>query len=228
MKLACTSLTVLAVLVVFPALTSSATDLDTIGVSLLRQVDATLAGSGVKVAQPEAPASTGTPIPFEVNPAYVGQPTNLFTYISSSGSSTSWPNTVGAESGHAGDVGVNFYGIPAGVAPQVAHVDNYEADYFYNNIIGALTPVAIGDPIVNQSFIFGSLTSSQVATVEKNYDTYAANNGTLFISGAGNSGPISPPATCYNGLGVAVYGSSSSYGPTPDGRSKPDITAPDT
>src|SRR5262249_1545219 len=55
---------------------------------------------------------------------------------------------------------------------------------------------------------------------------YAARYGTLFITGAGNSGSVSSPATCYNGMGVAAYGGNSSIGPTSDGRSKPDITAP--
>ena len=77
---------------------------------------------------------------------------------------------------------------------------------------------------MNQSFI-GS-TNSQSA-YDQIYDWYAASNNTLFVSGIGNGGPVYPPATCYNGLGVAAYGGSSSIGPTIDnGRCKPDITAP--
>jgi len=48
----------------------------------------------------------------------------------------------------------------------------------------------------------------------------------LFVSGAGNGGTVYPAATCYNGIGVGVYPGSSSFGPTPDGRSKPDLVAP--
>jgi hypothetical protein len=49
----------------------------------------------------------------------------------------------------------------------------------------------------------------------------------LFVSGAGNGGQVSAPATCYNGLGVAAFGGASSFGPTLDnGRCKPDIAAP--
>jgi hypothetical protein len=55
----------------------------------------------------------------------------------------------------------------------------------------------------------------------------------LFVSGAGNGavsgngGYVNAPATCYNGLGVAVIDGPSSIGPSRDnGRSKPDITAP--
>jgi hypothetical protein len=43
----------------------------------------------------------------------------------------------------------------------------------------------------------------------------------------GNGGSVNAPATCYNGIGVAVDNGSSSTGPTLDnGRAKPDITAP--
>jgi Subtilase family len=57
-------------------------------------------------------------------------------------------------------------------------------------------------------------------------DNYAATFGTIFASGVGNGGPPNSPATCYNGMGVAAFGGASSVGPTLDGRSKPDITAP--
>src|ERR1017187_4082489 len=67
-------------------------DLDSIGVTVLRQVDPTLTGSGVKVAQTEGPVSADTPPPFEVNPAAVGQPTNLFTWISSIGTKSVFTN----------------------------------------------------------------------------------------------------------------------------------------
>src|SRR5438105_868084 len=79
-------------------------DLDTIGVTLLRLTDPTLTGVGVKGAQAEA----GSPA-WEVNPAAVGQPESLFTYWSSAGSDTSFPNPLGSESGHADEVGYLFY-----------------------------------------------------------------------------------------------------------------------
>ena len=100
------------------------------------------------------------------------------------------------------------------------HVDNYDGDYFYNNLI-ALNSI-ISDAVVNQSFIFGG----QDATVDQTYDNYVALHKTMFVSGAGNGGAPNSPATCYNGIGVGAYGGSSSVGPTSDGRSKPDITAP--
>ena len=61
----------------------AANDLDTIGVTLLRTMDSSLIGSGVNVAQAEGSVATNA---WQVNPFAVGQPTNLFTYISSDGS----------------------------------------------------------------------------------------------------------------------------------------------
>jgi hypothetical protein len=193
---------------------------DPVGASLLSQVTTNLNGAGAQVAQAEA----GSPN-WQVNPAAVGQSPGLFTYSSSSGSSTSFPNTLGSESGHADTVGSVFYGIPGGVATNVAHIDNYEANYFALTVVPTL--MAINSPIVNQSFIFGASSVSEQRAIDRTYDNYAAQYRTLFVSGAGNSGPVSPPATCYNGIAVGAYGGSSSVGPTPDnGRAKPDVTAP--
>ena len=207
-------------------------DLDTIGVTVLRQVDPTLTGTGVRVAQPEASYNLGTN--WEVNPGAVGQPVSLFTYTSADGSTNSFPNSLSSESGHADGVAGNFYGIPSGVATNIAHVDNYDANYFYNSIVATNV---INDPVVNQSFIFCNSDYSHLALsdeelVDSQYDDYAAQYNTLFVSGAGNGGPtnqaqVYPAATSYNGLGVAAFGGSSCIGPTLDnGRCKPDITAP--
>ena len=69
------------------AISAQATNLDTVGVTLLRQVDPTLNGSGVRVAQVEAPYYTtpNPPYAFEVPPSTVGQPVGLFTYYSDLG-----------------------------------------------------------------------------------------------------------------------------------------------
>jgi len=221
-----------------------AQDANMTGLNLLRVVTTnSVNGAGVRVAQPEA--GYGTATNWEVGPATVGQPTNLFTYISASGTATGFPNTVGGESGHAEDVGNDFYGTANGLATNVAHVDNYDANYFAqeNEIFGNYTltlPASnINDPVVNQSFIFCNSDYSHYPvsweeTIDSQYDNYAAQYETLFISGAGNGGPtnqaqVYPAATCYNGLGVAAYRSdaASCIGPTLDnGRCKPDITAP--
>src|SRR4051812_2032728 len=169
------------------------------------------------VIQAEAPVAGAQ---FEVNPAAVGQPTSLFTWISSTATNSTFPNAAGAESFHADQVADSFFGTTNGVAPGVAHVDNYEAGSFYNSRV--LSQTTISGKIANQSFIF----TPPAAPYETAYDNYAARFGTLFVSGAGNSGTVSAPASCYNGIGVAAYGGSSATGPTSDGRSKPDITAP--
>ena len=70
---------------------------------------------------------------WQVNPAAVGQSSSLFTYISSGGSDEHFPERLGSESGHADSVGGIFYGWGSGVATNVAHVDNYEANDFFNN-----------------------------------------------------------------------------------------------
>jgi hypothetical protein len=217
-----------------------ASNLDTIGVTLLQTVTTNVNGTGIRVAQPEAGYDLVTN--WEVNPGAVDQPTGLFTYISSNGSTNGFPNSLSSESGHADAVAGNFYGIPGGVATNVAHVDNYDANYFVQvsyyiigsstNYIVSLPSTNIDDPVVNQSFIFLNSDSTHVSTneqkaVDSAYDNYAAQYNTLFISGVGNGGAVNPPATCYNGIGVGAYGGSSSVGPTLDnGRAKPDIMAP--
>jgi hypothetical protein len=199
--------------------------LDAIGVTVLRTVTTNLDGTGIGVAHPEASLSTNFPT-FEVNPASVGRPAGLFAYFSTNGVATNYPNAVGDESGHADGVGQNFYGLTTGVATNVAHVDNYDADYFFNQYIFTDTPVAIAGRIANQSFIFNGITISDQQMVDYYYDMYAAQYGTLFVSGVGNGGPVNTPATCYNGIGVGVIDGGSSIGPTLDnGRCKPDLVA---
>jgi len=208
-----------------------------IGLTTLRAVTTNLAGSGVTVAQPEADYNLGTN--WEVNPGAVGQPSSLFTYISAAGSTTNFPNSISSESAHADGVGQICYGVPNGVATNVAHVDNFDADFFYMNYVANASLPAIGDPIVNQSFTFGNVTNasqtngagsmpvSEQQELDSEYDDYAAQNKTLFISAVNNQDSVSPPGTSYNGIGVAAYGGASSIGPTLDnGRCKPDITAP--
>jgi Subtilase family len=220
-----------------------ASNLDTIGVTLLRTVT-NVDGAGIRVAQPEAGAPG-----FEVNPAnsLVQQPISLFTYISNNVSTNYFPNDIGTESGHADAVASYFYGLPSGIATNIAHVDNYDADYFAQvsaietpfttNYTASLPSTNIDDPVVNQSFIFTTTDGDNVPineqeTIDSAYDNYAAQYNTLFISGAGNGSPprVCPPSTCYNGIGVGAYFDGNNYssiGPTLDnGRAKPDITAP--
>lgn len=196
-------------------LCATASEFEAIGLDQLRLMVPSLTGSGVVVAQPEVNAPG-----WQVNPAVVNQPQSLFTWTASAGSTNVFPNSIGAESGHANGVATPFYGLTNGVAPGVAHVHSYEANYFFNSLI--VPQVAIPARIVNQSFIFGM----EISGIDQDYDDYAARYNTILVSGAGNGGAVSSPATAYNGIAVGAYGGSSSIGPTVGGRSKPDITAP--
>jgi len=215
------------------ALTAGAQQLDTIGVTLLRAVVMDVDGTGIRVAQPEA-QGTNVPPDFEVNPANssVQKPASLFSYIDTNTTNT-FPNSLGTESDHADAVASYFYGLPGGVATNVAHVDNYNADYFFNFIVAP--GLKIGDAVVNQSFTFGGVDTNTQETIDSAYDDYAAKYNVLFASPADNSNVtvrVAPPGTSYNCISVGAYlngGNYSSIGPTLDnGRAKPDITAPAT
>jgi hypothetical protein len=215
-------------LALLAAMTVRGDEFDTIGITILRQVAPGLQGNGIAVAQAEG-AENGFPGRFEVDPSTAGQPVSLFTWVSSAGAANTFPNDVGSTSFHAGGVADHFYAPVGGPAPQVSHVDNYDADYFFNHYIDGAFPISAR--LVNQSFIFANGDGSHLATnveqsLDVSYDDYAVQYGVLFFSGAGNGGTVYPAATCYNGIGVGVYPGSSSFGPTSDGRSKPDLVAP--
>jgi hypothetical protein len=213
----------LAVALIVAARAAFGQSLD-MGIPELNQLNPALTGSGIVVAQAEA--LYGGTNAFEVNPAVVGQPAGKFIYTDLNGSVSTTFNS-SDESGHAEAVGGNFYGSSGGVAPGVSEIYNYEADYFVNDII--TDGVAIPARIVNQSFVFVTNgNTTEQAQGQQIYDNYAATYNTLFISGVGNGGAVLAPASSYNGIGVAAYGGQSSTGPTYDGRSKPDITAPAT
>jgi hypothetical protein len=198
----------------------SATDLDVVGVTVLRMLVTNLDGTGVVVLQPEAGETTATN--WQVNPSVLGAPGAALTYSAAAGFTNRFPNTLGGSSGHAGGVA----GIFHSVAPDAPQVDNCEANYFYSSVV-ALLATNFSDPIANQSFTFGPVTATSQRTIDYNYDNYASQFNTLFISAANNGGSICPPATSYNGIAVGAYGGASSVGPTIDnGRAKPDLTAP--
>ena len=211
-----------------------AQNLATIGVTALRATVATnVDGTGIRVAQTEAEAPY-----FEVNPAAVNQPVSLFAYYSAAGTATTFTNTAGLESTHADQVGGFFYGIYPGVATNVAHVDNFDADFFVTNYLETATPLPVaGDLVMNQSFTFGPLSVSDQQEVDSLYDNYAVQNNMLFVSAADNystsggafSTNVCAPGTDYNCISVGAYDNgtwNNSLGPTSDnGRCKPDITA---
>lgn len=240
-----------------------ATTITGIGLSGL---PAGLNGAGVNVAQVEAnfatPPSSGTQTidQFEANPAGISINNSAIgiTYIDFNGhqsSTTGASYTSGSytyndiESGHADSVGGYFYGS-SGVASGVAHVDNYDAGYFENSVVGTLSTTSLAPPptlnndkVVNQSFInkFPPTTTaaqaqSEQTLIDGEYDNYTNTYGTIFVSAVGDGSAevgthsqINPPATAYNSIAVGAYPyttTSSGIGPTSDGRSAPDIVAP--
>jgi len=191
---------------------------DTLGLIPLRAITTNLNGSGVPVAQAEASAPA-----FEVNPtnSEVGQPTSRFTFINGTSTTSGFPNSLGSESVHSDNVGAVFYGMRFGVATNVAHVDNYDANTLVYHSVLYDNPMTAR--VVNQSFTYGAYYNF----IDSAFDSYADQYGVLFVTGAGfNNGPVFSPATCFNGIAVGVYNNTGSpYGPSPDGRCKPDITA---
>lgn len=212
----------LALLLILAATRAQAGDLDTIGLTALRARQPSLNGAGVFVGHPESGDNTPA---FEVNPAAVGQPEMLFSWASTNGVATNFPNSLGTESGHADDVAAVFYGRGSGVAPGVSHVENDDADFFIQNIISSNLPITA--VVVNQSFIDPNYADQLV--LDSAYDDYVDLYGTIFCSSAGNGGTVFSPSTAYNSIAVGAYGvgAETSTGPTLDnGRSKPDLTAP--
>src|SRR5581483_5960318 len=110
--------------------------------------------------------------------------TNRFTYYLSNPpyltvtTTDAFPNSLGFESGHADEVAGNFYAMGSGIATNVLHVDNYEANTFVVYYVGYTGAAAhpIAERIVNQSFTFGAVDTN----ADQAYDNYAAQNGVLF------------------------------------------------
>jgi len=217
------------------------------GVTAFRIGTTNLYGTGIRVAQAEA---TNNPPPlesYEVNPANVGSPAGIFTYISTYGTSSTYPNTVGTNSDHAEWVAKFFYGTvsppgqtSAGIATNIAHVDVLDANYFFNNFVDQYTPQSLGDAIINQSYKYSatlpgnqtSITNQQL--LDTLFDNYGAYFNVLLVGAVGKTGHPGAPGTGYNCISVGAYngpdnvGGDSATGPTVDNsRCKPDIVAPD-
>lgn len=190
-----------------PAVPLVAGNLDTTGVSALRTTHPALDGADQIVAQVEALSGST----WQVDPAAVGHPESLFDYYNSAnpygtGGMAFMPALA---SGHARNVAANFYGATGGAAPGVERVENFEAQYFWEEVVhknnGATwTPVAIDAKIVNQSFIFSTTDSATIATVSRFYDAYVNQFGTLFVNAANNGSSATnfAPGSMYNGITV--------------------------
>jgi hypothetical protein len=203
---------------------------EAVGMQLLRSATTNLDGTGVRVTQAEAAESGATPPPFQVSPALAGLPVSRFTYYvgppdTNAQSTSTFPNSLGSASGHASAVASFFFRVPSGMSTNVAHIDNFEAGYFFDTVVPNLQPSP--GRVVVQAYIVPGGTTNDQRNWDSAFDDYAAHFDTLFVSGIGNGGPVNPPSTCYNGIGVGAFGGSTSIGPTPEnGRAKPDLVAP--
>ena len=217
--------------------------LQQVGVTQLRQLNPLLTGAGMSVAQVESSvgAASYTSFQYEPNPQSTN-PSASFTFRSDDGASTVYSSS--SYSWHADNVANIFYGAASGVASGVSSVYVYETGDFANMFVFAMRPltgangIAAGNnpEVVNQSFAYANEPLDQITYIDNAWDNYAAANNTLFVTAVGDGGSqttntttpssINEPADSYNGIAVAAYGGGTGVGPTYDGRSKPDITAP--
>lgn len=201
-------------LFVLSALALGGAELDPLGLDSLRHLSPSLNGAGVSVGLAEA----GQP-GWQISPENVEKPESIFLWISAAGITNRYPNSLGTSSDHARRVGEAFFGLHQGVAPGVSRVDNIQANHVIDMIQSRAPMEAV---IVNQSF----MTVGENSVIDLAYDHYVDQFNTLFISGIGKEDSPTSPSTAYNGIAVAAYGGQSAVGPTANGRSKPDLTAP--
>ncbi len=206
-----------------------------IGVAALQQINPSIDGAGVTVAQIEAPDGyydpPGQPYAnlsvFEPNPTKLNQPASKFAYYAYTTPSTTFSS--GQYSSHAEYVASLFYGnTGSGVSPGVSAVDVYEADYYYYNPVAndyaPLGSTPAGSPsgvptyaspaVVNQSFIWEGSDASSIDEYNLGYDDYADSYNTIFVSAAGDgtttattpASYVNPPATAPNGISVGALG----------------------
>ncbi|MGC8625727.1 MAG: S8 family serine peptidase [Phycisphaerae bacterium] len=217
--------------------------LQQVGVTQLQQLNPLLNGAGMSVGQVESSvgAASYTSFQYEPNPQNTN-PSASFTFRCDDGASTAFSSS--SYSWHADDVANIFYGSASGVVPGVSSVYVYEIGDFANLFVFAQRPltgssgIAAGTnpEVVNQSFEYVNEPLDLITYIDNAWDNYAAANNTLFITAVGDGGSqatgttpassINEPADDYNGIAVAAYGGGTGVGPTYDGRSKPDITAP--
>ena len=166
--------------------TIHAQNLNMVGLNLLRAaVTTNVDGTGIRVAQPEA---TETPGASNLggeshtiamwrrifSPTFLARARRLISQCRR--------RRIHAR-GH--DVAGNFYGPSVGLSTNVAHVDNYFADYFIQvfetiymsstNYTAVLPSSNINDSVVNQSFDFRHHSRQRSSRpIDSAYDNYAA------------------------------------------------------
>ena len=193
---------------------------DDIGYTKLQlELGATLpTGSGVGVAQTEAPSGTA----FLPNTTVAEFSGKTFTVLSPGG----------GVSGHATTVGQYFYGSATSIAPGVTGIHNYEANDWvgsgFLNYGSTSAPKTETQKIENNSWVT-SAASSADAEILRRFDFAIQRDNFLAVSGLNNGSGTTIPtlmASSYNGLVVGLTSGAHSSGQTAtegSGRLKPDI-----
>ena len=203
-----------------------------VGLTELRALDPALTGAGVRVGLVEASGSNSTSPTandFEADPNQIGHAGNtdgFLTYYNGLRSTTAYNDgVIGTYSAHATTQASFFFGdalyqgAPTGVAPGVAHADNYFANNFTNN----LSTGPFRDRVVNMSFLY-----DPTVNFDSVYDAAANAGNIVFVASAGNGGTPGSPGSAYNVIDVDSSISFEAIGPAGDGVRKPDISAPQT
>ena len=189
-------------------------------------------GAGVIVAQVEAPDAQGDYGPNPAHAQNVGK-----TFIPHSGPT----NT----SGHANNVGFNFYGNTLSIAPGITEINEWNvngwiaAGFLRSNSALEPDPATAGLKILNHSWIGAFPFASQNNDALRRADFVMNRDGTLMCVGIDNDEPgvatddvnVALMSHVFNGLSVGVSdGSHMNDATLPDidgpGRMIPEIVAP--
>ncbi len=152
---------------------------------------------------------------YQINPATTGHPASDFRFYDADHpyGGAGHVSTPSLHSGHGNSVASAFFKTTTGAAPGVTKIENFDASYFFNQVVARTTttpqgtfwtPITIDSRVVNQSFIFTNATPAGEAQVNRFYDTYARQFNVLFVNGSGNGVAASTPApaSAFNGIAV--------------------------
>ena len=185
-------------------------------------------GAGVIVGQVEAPDGQGDYSPNQSNSEFEGK-----TFFEMSGPT--------GNSGHATNVGRNYYGLDTSIAPDIGFIYLWEVNHWVANGFlnfqgpAQLPPLLppIGLKIFNDSWVgtTGSNTTNNILL--RRADFVSSRDEMMIISGVNNGGGANFPlmSHTFNGLAVGKLNGQHQSGSTlggidSPGRLKPDIVAP--
>ncbi len=180
-------------------------------------------GAGIQVGQPGSQSrhQSGSPPSLRVNPGPTRQSTRqpVHLHFCRSGITNFYPNNVRLQfTSHADNVAYFFYRVPTGLATNVAHVDNFDADFYIDQLpCGQLScpPRATrwSTRVLRllPALMFPRRRNPWDSALRSDYEeTYryafrVGQSGNIFGTNFGNSTFVTPPGTAYNCLGVGAY-----------------------